>query len=83
MGQKKFSSFWDASIKNTTGITNTRFCFVSTMVIFIDASRLVLERTESSMAHDRKLSPPSKERKLQRLEHAGIYFDERKTPWFC
>jgi hypothetical protein len=62
MGQAKFSNFWDASIKNTTGITNTRFYFVSTMVILIDASRLVLERTESTITHDPNLNPLSLKR---------------------
>jgi hypothetical protein len=83
MGQTKFSIFWDASMKNTTGITNTRFCIVSTMVFFIDASRLVLERTESSMAHDPNLNPRCKDSKLQHGEQAGLYFDDQKTPWFC
>jgi hypothetical protein len=69
--------------KNTTGITNTRFCMLSTMVFFIDASQLVLERPETTLAHDRNLNPLCKETKLQPREQAGIYFDERKTPWFC
>jgi hypothetical protein len=81
MGQGNFRILWDASIKNT--ITNTRFCFVSTMVIFVDASRLVLERPETAMAHDPNLNPHCKERKLQHGEQAGIYFDDPKTPCFC
>jgi hypothetical protein len=39
-----------------------------------DASQLVLEWTESPLAHDRKLNPRCKDRKLQRREHAGIRF---------
>jgi hypothetical protein len=75
MGQGNFRILWDASTKNTTGITNTRFCMLSTMVFFIDASQLVLERPETILAHDRNLNPLSKETKVQPGEHAGINFD--------
>jgi hypothetical protein len=78
-----FSNFRDASIKNTTGITDTRFCVASTMVFFIDVPRLVLEGLESAMAHDPNLNPLSTETKLQHGEQAGIYFDDKKTPCFC
>jgi hypothetical protein len=52
------------------------------MVFFIDASPLVLQRTESSLAHDRNLNPLYKETKLQHGEQAGIYFDDEKTPCY-
>jgi hypothetical protein len=45
------------------------------MVFFIDASQLVLERPETTLAHDRNLNALCKETKLQRREHAGINFD--------
>jgi hypothetical protein len=53
------------------------------MVVFIDASRLVLQRTETAMAHDPNLNPPSKETKLQQGEQARIYFDDQITPCYC
>jgi hypothetical protein len=72
----KITDLWKDEIlgcinKNTTGITNTGFCMLSTMAFFIDASRLVLEWTESSMAHDGNLNPHCKDRKLQHKKRKG------------
>jgi hypothetical protein len=53
------------------------------MVIFIDASLLVLQQLETAMAHDPIMNPPCKERKLQHGEQAGLYFDDFKTTQQC